>query len=344
MRLNLLISFLFAFTLTNAQFYITNNGKRVFSYGDNVRGGAVHTPEPTPDFTIYKSVDFSENTIIGENTEANIQSIWNSGFSQTINPVVSFWDSVVVVDNDTVWKVILDAENGDQGTMHNGPLRANGVNTDGDTLTYMNITYNVFFPSDFVWSAGSKLFGVAGRNRSGVVSANPPSGGMYAPGCGTSPEYLSGCGWSERFSTSFDGPPPGQFAVYTYHHDLDWNSCGSKTYGKNVQASDLGQKGEWVKVTIRTILNTVTSEGTGLADGIMELYRNDTLVAQKTDVQHRNYSDITIDWIFGAILTRGDVTRTEDTYVLFDDFILWRETNHGEYRTARNIGYVIVTP
>lgn len=302
---------------------------------------------------IFKKVTYVNSSIVDDvNSEANVQSIWNSSFSVSSNAILAGWDSIKIVDNDTVWYVYLapglDGEGagiGNLGSYARGRMYLNGTNSDDDTLTYANYKMKVYFPSSYVYSAGSKLCGIAVLNRPGAPGGcnNPVSGLVYGPSCApTEPYYDEEVGSSMRHSTSWS--TTGTHATYLYHHGLDWKPCGNWTAGLQVHGLTLQPIGEWFEVNIRVILNSVPSEGNGAADGILEMYRNDTLIAQKTDVIYRNYSDQYINYFYGDVLTRQDLNRTDPTYILFSGHILWREDEHMNFRTARNLGDVIDTP
>jgi len=104
------------------------------------------------------------------------------------------------------------------------------------------------------------------------------------------------------------------------------------------------QRGVWNEINIRMIINDVPSEGTGAANGILELYRNDTLIRKMENIVYRRYSDQYFDYYFNDILTRANAERDEDYPVLLDDYIVWREDDHMNYRTSRERGTVISTP
>jgi chitodextrinase len=295
--------------------------------------------------TIYKYVDFSNSKIIGQNTESNMQSIWgNEGLSgsQDRNPN----DRIIIVDNDTVWSCRLPGiPSGNTGTQYKGPLRLNGVDGRDDTLTYACFTYYVRLDNNFDWSEGGKQPGLAGSNRTDCMSQNPPSGGLYGPDCGFGCDstYCECAGFSARGGRqSLSAGGENELGIYLYHHNLEWRDCSKgKTYGYNLNMesrSDTAYKrGRWYRMTERIILNSVPTEGNGQADGIIELYKDDILVAKKTDVIYRNYSDIYVDLYYLSTLSQYDPDRNTDSYIWYDDFFLWADYDRSEHELGHRL-------
>ena len=151
---------------------------------------------------IYKYVDFSNSKIIGQNKEANMQRIWgNKKLGSTYSP--NPYDKIIIVDNDTIWSCMLPGTpTGNQGVQYKGDMQLNGKDSSDDTLTYACFTYFIRLDENFDWSKGGKQPGLAGSNRPGCLTQNPPSGGLYAPSCGRecNEAYCACAGFSARFA------------------------------------------------------------------------------------------------------------------------------------------------
>jgi len=308
----------------------------------------------TPEFTIFKHVDFSAangNTVINDvNTETNGAIIWDAPDFNIDGGTSDQDDSIVIVNIsgtiDTLQAIYYAGNNSNYGAQEIFPLNLDGVGTTNDTLTYINYQDSIFILAgeDRTWF--SKFGGIAAYDRADITGVNPPGGGFYGPTCPDTSAlgiYEPNRGWSSRWGNYYDST-----YSYLYHHDLNWNNCA--TYGGTsgyVMDDGIGQNmlgyGVTKKRTMRIILNTVASAGNGNADGILELYVNDTLVAQKTDVMFRMYEDHYINAIFDAFLSGPGSGRTHG-HLYRDDIVLWRESNWAGERTARTLGDVISTP
>ena len=353
----LYIVFLFiCSTALSAQFRVTDGkGGTYFINGKQLRIQADDIPTspatPETNLTVYKFVDFGSASAVNDTmVKADVDARWGGGVNidgYSTRPGPNLNDSIKIVTTadgtDTIQSVWIDATSGDRGAQQNGDIFINNTDNTDDTTTVINFKVKKLYASNWVKTAGSKAgAGLGGQNRSflGVDYNAVPSGGIYGPTCSSySPYYQGDCGWSGRPSTeSNDG-------TYTYLHNM-WfpSSCATIAYGQHYTSGDDPTPGIWIEYNTRIILNSISTPGTGVADGVLETYRNDTLIAQKTDCVFRRYDDVYIDYIFNAVLSTYDATRTEDTYIWFDDYTLWIETDWDDAIESRTVGDVINTP
>lgn len=325
--------------LASGQSWSVKNGKYRVKYGSFSKATWVTDPEPS-DFEIYKVVDFSTSSIINDvNTEANMESLLNTSLTYTNS--YSWGDSVVIFQGDTVQKFTQYTQDvSNLGTQFIGDLNLNGVDDSGDTVTALNFQFNIWLASNIIGEHFSKAGGIGGRHSGALGGNNPPSGGIFGPTCtGETNYYEAEKGWSLR-PTLTPTSGFGELAGYIYHHTMPFKSCSQQTYGDFVENETVLATETWHKVNYRVILNSVPSEGNGSADGIAEIYVNDTLVSQMTNVTYRNYSSIVIDYLFGAYLTRAHATLEIQSFAYKDDYVYW----HDNDREARTIGDVIQSP
>lgn len=346
MRIVFIILFLVFGVSLFGQYRIVQGGSSIKIQDDDIPTSPV---QPVLSYTIFKRMDFGTSAVRNDvNTESNVQTMLDSPDMVISGAGASdVDDSILIIANgnqgtiDTVQSIWLDAVSGDHGAQEFGQMFLNGVDGSDDTLTAGNWQFWIYYPAYFPNSAGHKLSGIGGYNRAGVSSPGIPSGGIWGPTCITDdPYWEAGRGWSTRFTKEVDN------GLYTYIHNM-WfpASCGiSGADGQHYSSGLDPQLGVWHKMNIRVIMNTVSSPGTGVEDGVLELYRNDTLIAQKDDCVFRRYDDVYFDYIFHAVLTGSDAGRTEDTYVQFDDFLLWREILPADWRESRTVGDVIESP
>lgn len=202
--------------------------------------------------------------------------------------------------------------------------------------------YNFWVPSDFILPhADSKFPGVT----VGGTTTSVPTGGVYPTYCsGVSPIYQTTWGTTLRgliiqggyyspFTDAADG-----FGIYSYNHSMYFKgACSNPTYGEKYRVpNDYWTYGAWNSMHFRIKANTVTVEGTGDANGILEIYANGVCRYLKTDMVMRNYSDDKIDEYFILLLSGYDLSRTRAQSVKFDDFQLWMPSPGSSLRGGPN--------
>ena len=129
--------------------------------------------------------------------------------------------------------------------------------------------------------------------------------------------------------TSWNGPPPDSAIImYYYHQDQVGETGDVAGFRLNGGAGDIylwDQDNQWHNYTMRVVMNTVNGEGND--DGIIEAWIDGVLLIQVTNVHHRNYESINTDMLVIANFYGGDDTYEyapdHDTYVEFDDLIVW---------------------
>lgn len=341
----------------NAQYRVVWNGKMV-----SFSGGLVSIQEsdisqspsqPSAEFIIYKFVDYSEVSSINDTFSlADIRSMWESdemiidGYGSRPGPDLD--DSAKVVTTaygqDTVRHVFLWANsggtNGDKGGQIYGELWLNDIDNTGDTVTVLEKKYKRKLGPNWHKSAGGKMGGFGSYNRISQFGNNPVSGGIYGPICVDSAYY-----YSKHRGSLFRLSSEVKDGVYCYEHNM-WfpSSCATKAYGQHYTATDEAPSGEWHEYNLKIIRNTIASPGVANKDGYIEFSRNDTVKYVNDTIVIGRYSDIYIDYNSCTVITDNNLARTIDTWVEFDDEIIYRRTDWAEAIEHHIVGDVITTP
>lgn len=330
---------LFVVVPLSAQHTGTYNGK-IGTYNGHiikVQADDIPTsPENPTEFTIINQTSFSEFAP-GLSTAARWQTYLNS------SDISSSWlrDSTRIIDGDTVEAMYIMAVYNSNGTSAHGRMFLNGSDNTDDTLTYVNLEYYMKLSSNWDYSDGGKLPGLAGDRTAGDgITYGDNSAGVYLYSCGTAEDYEITDGFSAR--GGFNGPGisvNNNIGFYYYHHDLTEfdPTCTNKAYGDYFKPWAMPTLDTWYKVRERFVLNTIASPGNGNNDGFLEYYINDILVDRQGSIRFRNYESVSIDlWSIQAFCGGGgtDAGRTDDQFVFIDDLTLWQDGD----KSAHTIG------
>ncbi|HYW96152.1 MAG TPA: fibronectin type III domain-containing protein [Bacteroidales bacterium] len=183
-------------------------------------------------------------------------------------------------------------------------------NNAGADEIYMS--YNIKFRPGFDWVLGGKLPGLKG----GPDHYNP---GGPTPAWGDG--FSNGLMWGHGYGGQDD---VGGLYFYTYYQDMPSVYGESRRWGKFKFDTN---SDHWYNVTIRMVMNTVKSDGSGgNHDGIMEGFIDGKLVASYTGLRFRNVSSIHIDKMkvysfFGGSGSQYGAAR--DEWTLIDDVYLF---------------------
>lgn len=256
--------------------------------------------------------------------------------------------NLVVFEGDTVLSGLLPALTGDQGVQ----IRAN-FPADYDSVWH---GYDFHVPADWSWpNKSGKIWGIMAYPASGSFI---PGGGLYPPGCDTwGQDYEWDGGATLRglipggWLTGVDYSTSSAVGAYVYHHGMWWSSSGAcvegkRSYGENLYYNTM-TPGQWNRMDYRYVMNTVTIEGTGDANGIIEVWLNGVCVAVRNDYIFRNYSNIHFDAYMWTLLNGSDPERTQAYTVYFQNATLWNFADGHPYAVGHGtnaIGTVMVPP
>jgi len=287
---------------------------------------------------IYKKITFSELPP-GINTSKRIKQFLSSNTAkQIIRTGRESNDSTVVMDNDTVWQIIINPFPAQtSGCSWYAEMHLNGSNDTDDTLTYAMFTYYMKLSDNWDWANGGKLIGLAGKDTDGHY---PPGGGVTGPLCNSAADYELDDGFSIRGGFDFEDKwrsPGGEIGFYVYHQGFEFNECkvhyGDTWNSRRSHGIDMNWEfNKWYKITHRIILNTPS-----LSDGVLEWYRNDTCYVAMDQINFRNYEHIALDYFMLETFQGGDILPGyQGAKVWYDDLILWADND----RSYHGLGYV----
>jgi len=248
-------------------------------------------------------------------------------------------DSTVILDNDTVWQVIINPYPArTSGCGWYAEMQLNGKDDSDDTLTYALFTYYVKLSSNWDWANGGKMIGLAGKAADGHF---PPNGGVRGPNCNTPADYHADDGFSVRGGFDYESKwrsPGGEIGFYVYHQGFTYDDCemhyGDTWNSRRTHGIDMTWEfNKWYKITHRIILNTP-----GRSDGALEWYRNDTCYVVVENVKYRNFDYINLDYFMLETFQGGaKVPGYEGAKVWYDDLTLWTDND----RNVHGLGYVM---
>ncbi len=171
------------------------------------------------------------------------------------------------------------------------------------------MSYNIKFKPGFDWAQGGKLPGLRGGPNS------------YGPGerPGWSDGFSNGLMWGHGYGGQDD---IGALYFYTYYQDMASIYGDCRRWGNFKFQTD-----HWYNVTIRMVMNTVKSDGSGgNADGIMEGFIDGKLLVSVTGLRLRNVSTIHIDKMkiytfFGG--SGAEYAALRDEWSMIDDVYMF---------------------
>jgi len=318
-----------------------------------IRGGRMWQTtknQTPPDYdstrTIYETVDFT-----GELPGVTInEALIDSWFIGAGAPTPGSIANIAVEDflGDTVITFTLPQEGANLGVQWQYDFPS----------TYGEIwfSFNFWVPNDLISPNRSQKF--PGMSVGGTITTLP-TGGVHPPTCvSCGKAYLPTWGSTLRgqiingriygpFTDAADG-----FGMYAYYHNMPYKNNASctgciKEYGENYFLPDENANlpvggvanawvyGAWNNMTYRIKVNTVTNEGTGDANGFVEIYANGICGHVEENMVMRNYAAQLLDEYFIVLLTSGiDPDRNRDQYIRFDDFQLWMPNPGSNLRGA----------
>lgn len=184
----------------------------------------------------------------------------------------------------------------------------------GESFEEAVLTYRVKFADGFDFVRGGKLPGLAG--------GTAPTGSVRADGVN---------GWTGRLMwrtdfTGVSGQPeqPTTFGIsYAKHTTSGFNMDGRQEDRVFFENAD-GQRtvllpGQWYQITQRIKMNTL-----GAFDGIQQIWIDDQLVLDESDLEFRTTDQLAIDQVYFSTFFGGnnDWRTSKDEVVFFDDFVI----------------------
>ncbi len=215
---------------------------------------------------------------------------------------------------------IIDGGNGNQAMQWNYPQGSVGPTAGGGQFEPPNnaqadeiyMSYNIQFKPGFEWVLGGKLPGLKGGPQSYYSGVQKP---------GWSDGFSNGLMWGHGYAGQDD---KGGIYFYTYYQDQSGLYGDSYRWGNFKFQTDPGR---WYNITIRMVMNTIKSDGSGgNYDGIMEGFVDGKLVVSKTGMRFRNTSSVHIDKMkiyshFGG--SGSEYGAARDEWTLIDDVYLF---------------------
>ena len=200
---------------------------------------------------------------------------------------------------------------GEHGTKETGAQWKLFLNDEYEELF---VSYRVKFRNGFDFVRGGKLPGLAG--------GTAPSGSAPADGVN---------GWTGRlmWRTDFGGTSGNPIQStsdgisYAKHLDSGFDRDGrqeDRVYWLEPSGERTTlESGVWYQITQRIVMNTP-----GQADGVLQIWLDDFLVLDQTDLRFRSVADLKIDQLFfSTFFGGGSSWRTsKDEVVYFDDFVI----------------------
>jgi len=353
----LLYILLFVCPFTFGQSWNASSGGLAVDYnGSAINITADNFPPTSPPYvpplstfigTKYKQVTFAELSP-DQNSDARAQVFFNSSFVRGGTATDSLYaDSTAIIVNDqavsdTVWKVKFTDRGGGAsayGVDWYGNLYANGINTNGDTLSWMNLSYYFMFDEDLDFDIeggwGGKTPGFGGVSTTGQPS---PTGGIYDCGCPGSPNMCDTDGFRISGMYHWDGD---DFGTYSYYPGMSFSGCTVRSgipATKNLihgTGSLSWERNKWYKFTISVKLNSDAS----LSDGWIKWARNDTVYMHTGGLKIIENNAVKISDLWMNAFAGGSPTAAFDgCFVWIDDVTVWREnapttTGYGEVMT-----------
>ena len=344
------------FAVFNGELLTQENVDSLYAIG-SVGGDRLWQTSATPtppsydtSYVIYEYIDFANWTPQANPPQDTIADFFTGALEEYGGQSRA---NIVVFDGDTVFSVLLPSgATGDQGTS----IRALFPG-DYDSVWH---GYDFWVPLDWAWPNGSgKMWGVLAHQASGSLI---PGGGMYPPGCteyaenppytydwdgGTSIRGEMSGGWL----SGVDYDVNAAFGAYIYHHGQWWSSSGACVEDKLSYGEDLYStswvRGQWNRIDFRYVMNTVTVEGTGDANGILEIWQNGVCVATRSNFIFRNYSDIHFDAYMWTCINKRDAERTQAYTIYYQNATLWNFADGHPYavgHATNAIGTVMEPP
>ncbi len=180
-------------------------------------------------------------------------------------------------------------------------------------------SYDVKFMPGFEFQTGGKLPGLKGGSLSSthkpdgydgfgafiMFKANRPMFYIYYPDANQS-EYGVGFEWGKEYSSTAFSPSKIQL-----------NYASGPVYFST---------GNWHNITFRVVLNSISSNGSGNFDGILEAFYDGKLVTQVSQVLFRRTENLSIDKIIMMTFFGGstdDYRNPISEWVEFDNFLLY---------------------
>jgi hypothetical protein len=255
------------------------------------------------DFIIRRSVDFNHNSL-GAYSESDYKKNWIFGN--------------LYMPNTTQ----INEKDGERVLANYYPLgtwgRGGGLNQwssfedSPDDIEELYLTYKLKFQHDFDWALGGKLPGVS----FGLVQT------VASGGAGPS---IGDKGASLRLMWNKDG----QCVLYIYHHAMTskfGDDMGLKPFGRF-------ERDNWHTITMRFVANQI-----GKANGIIQIWLDDVLVASSDKIEMRTSSSpktirgIALHTFMGGADSRFAPNKNQ--YMWMDDIYFWQYSNSYYYQNS----------
>lgn len=297
--------------------------------------GAVPTPEEYyTDSIVHEWITFDGHAL-GDLSEAEVDALFTG---TTISANSTYNGEIVMLDTARCWKIPAPKSN------YPSIGRRIVVTTPGEftEVWYSENDYlAVSWPDGLVGKASGLIVSDSGATTS-------QTGEAVSANC-TDPAWES----SKYLITDGSTPRGGffglDFGTYMYDHNKRRLLTGCNVeYGTYYLPEEPWTRQTWYNRTIRVVLNTVDTEGTGNADGVLEIYIEGVCVLSRGDIIYREYSDLYIDqyWL-GMFFGGGAYPDREATDMYIDDPCLWNLADGHGYAKGNNanpVGTVIVPP
>lgn len=165
--------------------------------------------------------------------------------------------------------------------------------------------YDIQFEEGFEFVKGGKLPGLCGGEC--YTGGNRPS---------------QGDGWSSRLMWRKEGNVV-QYLYFvdqagTYGDDAKWDLNGTAPQKQFVP-------GQWHRIVTRVVLNSVTTEGQGDKNGIVQSWFDGELALDLDTLRLRDFADQKIDMFYLSTFHGGDDNTwapTKDVFVRYDNFVV----------------------
>lgn len=273
-------------------FYVGNN---ISSFGKGVNNNESDRDELNQnDFIIKRKVLFDSHPI-GNYTDAMFKRDWVAPWRDLFQPNTT---QIQQVDGRRCLANFYPKGTWGRG----GGLNQMAPFESPDDIEEIYITYRLKFDQNFDFALGGKLPGVAFGPAQNVASG------------GAGPD-IGNKGSSLRLMWASEG----RLILYVYHHAM------TSEYGDQLGLGRFGQiiRGQWHTLTIRVVANQI-----GKANGIMQVWLDEKLVASSSKIEMRTSSSpLTIREIMLNTFMGGAskiFAAERDQYLWMNDFYFWQ--------------------
>lgn len=291
LKKNKLVSFLLLFLIPI--FHVSGNcesfGKEIYNYESGGEDEIIQN-----DFIIRRKVLFDSHPV-GAYTDAMFKRDWTAPFRDLFQPNTT---QIQQVDGRRCLTNFYPEGTWGRG----GGLNQMAPFESPDNIEEIYITYKLKFDQNFDFALGGKLPGVAFGSAQNVASG------------GAGPD-IGNKGASLRLMWASEG----RLIMYVYHHSM------TSKYGDQLGLGRFAQinKGQWHTLTIRVVANEI-----GKANGIMQVWLDEKLVASSSKIEMRTSSsprtirEIMLNTFMGGASKIFAAER--DQYLWMNDFYFWQ--------------------